>query len=331
MSRRSPSRGRLARAAGSLALALALLSGCSASSDGGDADVAQEPASDVAADDAGGGEDSAVGGSGESGDRVEHVNQALPEGRMIARDATVTVAVEDVGPAAAEVRAAAAAADGWVVSEEVEPDTGPDTYRGYAVLVISVPSSSLDATVSSLSSLGRVTGSSMSSQDVTAQYTDTTARIETLEASITRLRGLMEDATGIEDIVALERELAEREADLDALQALAESLENDVARSSITITLHEVDPLEPLDEPEQASTGFTAGLKSGWEAFLSGVTFVLTALGALLPFAIVAAIIAAPVLWWRRRRSAGATAAGATAFGATTADHTDATAGRKTP
>ncbi|QDO88544.1 DUF4349 domain-containing protein [Ornithinimicrobium ciconiae] len=306
-------RGRLAAAASAVALTLLLATGCSTSSGDEGADL-QEPASEMsdsamdggdagAADDSGGEE--GRGGLG-AGEQAEQVTQALPEGRMIARDATLSVAVEDVDRAAAEVRAAAAAAEGWVVSEDVAPDTDPDTYDGYAVLVISVPSTKLDSTLTAIGPIGQVTESTLTSEDVTAQFTDTTARIATLESSITRLRGLMEDATGIDDIVALERELAQREADLDALKGLAEGLENDVQRSSITVTLREADPAAPVEEPDKASTGFAAGLDSGWQAFLGAVTFVLTAIGALLPFIIVAAIIAVPVLWWRRRRAVNA-------------------------
>lgn len=311
MSHHTRPRGRLAAAVGALALILALASGCStsASDEGSDmepaagmAETADSAGSDGAAADS---DDEAALGGAAAGEveRADQVTQTLPEGRMIARDATLQVAVEDVAPAAAEVRAAAAAAQGWVISEEVQPDEATDKYDGYAVLVISVPSTALDSTLTQLEPVGRVTESTLTSQDVTAQYTDTTARIETLEASITRLRGLMEDATGIEDIVSLERELAQREADLDSLKGLAEGLENDVARSSITVTLQEADPATPVETPEEASTGFVAGLDNGWQAFLSGVTFVLTALGALLPFAIVAALIAVPILWWRRRRT----------------------------
>lgn len=308
MSHHTPTRGRLAATAGALALTLALASGCSSGASDESADMAAEPASGMVERNDSVGSDAAAdaaapGGAAGEAERAEQVTQALPEGQMMARDATLRVTVEDVNPAAADVRAAATAADGWVVSEEVQPDAAIDSYDGYAVLVISVPSTALDTTIANLEPVGRVTGSTMTSQDVSAQYTDTTARIETLESSITRLRGLMEDATGIEDIVSLERELAQREADLDSLKGLAESLENDVARSSITITLQEADPLAPVETPEEASTGFVAGLDNGWQAFLSGVTFVLTALGALLPFALVAALIAVPVLWWRRRRT----------------------------
>ncbi|WP_109473703.1 DUF4349 domain-containing protein [Ornithinimicrobium cavernae] len=246
------------------------------------------------------------------GEQAETVSQQLPEGEMIARDATLGLAVEDVTAAAADVRAAAAAAEGWVVSEELQPDAGPEVFDGHAALVLSVPSGRLDATLEQLGPTGRVTRSTVTSLNVTQDYRDTTTRIATLEASISRVRALMEEATDIEDVVLLEGELAQREAELEVLKAHATTLEDDVARSSITVTLDEVDPDEPVrTEPEDEPTGFAAGIAGGWEAFLQGVTFVLTAVGALLPFAAAAALLTAPVLWWRRRRS-GSAARGST-------------------
>lgn len=293
-------------------LALTLLAGCSTS---GTDDSNEAPAGegrnagaeDAGADGSGFGDEAddaaAAEGEGAADEAGDVDGQTLPEGRMIARDAQVEIAVEDVDVAAEAVRTTTVSADGWVTNEEIRPDGNTETYDGYATLVISVPSAVMDETLNDLGPIGRVTGSTITSLDVTADYTDTTARMETLEASIERLRGLMEDAAGIEDIVALERELAEREADLDALQAHAEGLETDVERSSITIDLVEVDPDEPLQTEEEPSTGFAAGLENGWQAFLGAITFLMTALGALLPFAVVALVVLVPVLWWRRRRA----------------------------
>ncbi|USQ77698.1 DUF4349 domain-containing protein [Ornithinimicrobium cryptoxanthini] len=317
MLRITPRHGRSTLVAG--AIALALLGGCSASSD----DAMDEPApadsaaqaEEAGAADAGSdgadrdlaGEDSQAAaapaaGEGESG--VDPVSQNLPEGRMIARDAQLGIAVEDVNESAAQVRAAAVAADGWVVSEELSPDNSAERFDGFATLVLSVPGDRLDATLDQLGPTGRLTSRVITSLDVTQDFTDTSARIETLEASVTRVRGLLEDAGGIEDIVFLERELADREAELDVLKAHVKGLEADVARSSITVHLTETDPAEAVQlAQEEEPTGFAAGLSAGWDAFLSGVAFVLTAIGALLPFAIVAALILAPVLWWRRRRA----------------------------
>jgi hypothetical protein len=220
---------------------------------------------------------------------------------MIARDATLSVEVEDVAPGSSRVRAAAAAAEGYVVQEEVHP--GDEQDRGFATIVISVPTANLDQALSQLEEIGEVTERGMSSLDVTADYVDTSARIATLEVSVERTRGLMGDATSIEDVVALERELSSREADLDALNAHAAALEGDVSRSTVTVSLTEPVDAEEAPVEEAAAGGFLHGLERGWDAFTTAGSAALTALGAVLPFAGLAALVALPVLALRRRRT----------------------------
>ncbi|HET7823328.1 MAG TPA: hypothetical protein VFL10_17535, partial [Ornithinibacter sp.] len=49
--------------------------------------------------------------------------------------------------------------------------------------------------------------------------------------------------------------------------------------------------------------GFLAGLKAGWTAFTGSVTVLLTVVGALLPFAVVLALVLVPLVLWLRRRT----------------------------
>lgn len=221
---------------------------------------------------------------------------------LMVRTVEVELLVEDVLSAVSRARAAVVAADGWVSSEEVRP--GTDDGPGWATLVLRVPSADLDATVTSLGDLGEVTSSRSSSEDVTTEYRDVEARVATLEASADRLRELVEEAGSVESIANLERELAAREADLDALKARMKVLEEDVSRS--TITLHLAEDAATLAQTAPR-TGFLAGLQQGWAAFAASVTVLLTALGGVLPFAVVAALVVLPVLAWRRRsrRAAG--------------------------
>ena len=61
----------------------------------------------------------------------------------------------------------------------------------------------------------------------------------------------------------------------------------------------------PKDEPreEEASTGFLAGLGGGMQALGAVAVGLATVVGALLPFAVVLAVICLPV-WLVVRRSA---------------------------
>ncbi|AXH95336.1 DUF4349 domain-containing protein [Ornithinimicrobium avium] len=215
---------------------------------------------------------------------------------LMVRTVDVELLVEDVLEAVSRTRAAVVAVDGWVSSEEVRP--GADDDPGWATLVLRVPSADLDATVTTLGDLGKVTSSRSSAEDVTTEYRDVEARVATLEASAARLRDLVQEAGSVESIANLERELAAREADLDALKARMKVLQEDVSRS--TITLHLAEDAATLAQTVPR-TGFLAGLQQGWAAFTASVTLLLTALGGVLPFAVVAALVALPLLAWRRR------------------------------
>ncbi|MGA3762243.1 DUF4349 domain-containing protein, partial [Bacillus velezensis] len=76
-------------------------------------------------------------------------------------------------------------------------------------------------------------------------------------------------------------------------------LEKRPATAPITVSLSTERP-EADDKPEEA-TGFVAGLKAGWGAFTDSMTVALTVLGAVTPFAVVLAVVLAPLGWWLRR------------------------------
>lgn len=298
-----------------LTLLATLVAGCSGSS--------SPDTSEEAPANAGAGRDEnpaeSVGGAAEPGsgvnDAAEDVDEmeggeggegsltgTLPEGRMIARDATLSLTVTDLALATSRVRAAAAAAEGYVVQEDMRPAASEDEV-GYATLVISVPTASLEPTLTQLEAIGTVTARGLTSTDVTVDYVDTSARIATLDASIERVRALMGQAESITDIVALEGDLSEREAELDALTAHAKALEGDVSRSSITVDLsHPPAESTPAAAEAEEPSGFAEGLRAGWRAFTSFVTVVLTAFGAVLPFLVLAIALWLPLAWVTRRR-----------------------------
>lgn len=235
--------------------------------------------------------------------------------RKVTRHADLSLRVTDLAAAASRIRAAATAAGGLVVAEQVSSDptptptarplddttgSGAETTRstGSGTVTVSVPAARLDATLDELAKVGTVLSRETGTDDVTGTYVDTQSRVASMQASVARVRALMGRATKLSDIVSLEGELSRREADLEALQTQLATLKDAVALSPVTV--HLTTDVAPVPEP--APTGFVAGLTAGWRAFTSSVTVVLTGLGALLPFAGLAALVGVPaVLWWRRR------------------------------
>lgn len=313
----------LATALAGAAVGLTVLAGCSAgdtsSASGGSSSLTQEaPAGSAGSagsaatlqDKAATSGQSTRGAAGDTG----AVDPAAAL-RKVTRHADLSLRVTDLAAAASRIRAAATAAGGLVVAEQVSSDptptptarplddttgSGAETTRstGSGTVTVSVPAARLDATLDELAKVGTVLSRETGTDDVTGTYVDTQSRVASMQASVARVRALMGRATKLSDIVSLEGELSRREADLEALQTQLATLKDAVALSPVTVRL--TTDVAPVPEP--APTGFVAGLTAGWRAFTSSVTVVLTGLGALLPFAGLAALVGVPaVLWWRRR------------------------------
>lgn len=292
------------------ALGVTLLAGCGAGNGASTTSSAQLSDSAGGADSRGSAPQAATDGAAKAaegaGTATSIASQAELQ-RKLTRQADVSLTVKAVPKAAAEIRSITAAARGIVLSEQINttppPDAGsdPSHARSFSTMTISVPSSALDATLDRLGQVGTVESRSTSTEDVTASYVDTQSRLATMRASIARIRALMSRATKIGDIVSLESELSRREADLESLQAQLNALDGAVAMSPVTIRLATVAP--PTDQPR---TGFLGGLVAGWDAFTASGTFLLTALGALLPFLLALAVVLMPLWLWVRRRRVGA-------------------------
>jgi hypothetical protein len=309
---------RLTSAAAALAIGMGLmaLSGCSAGDSATSADSAAAGGGSV--DSSGAGADGSVkqeaaGIAGAPADQAARPADAaatvtaVTYDRKLARRADISITVTDVDAAATKVRAIAASAHGIVTAEAISSEPDVSGVGGFSTITISVPTAQLDATLDQLAELGKVHSRNASTDDVTAQYVDTEARVKTMQSSVDRVRALMSQATKLGDVVALEAELSRRQADLESTQSQLAALKDSVALSPVEVRLStDEQVLQQADD----STGFLAGLEAGWSAFTGSVTVLLTALGAVLPFAVVAALVLVPLLLWLRRRTTRTPVAG---------------------
>jgi hypothetical protein len=293
------------------AVALTLCAGCATS---GSSAPAAEPSA-VAEDRAGG---TAAGSAAEPASGDGTVSEKLPSDGsgasltpLLARTARVSLTVTNVEAAAAQLQSIAAAMGGQVTSENLVTRPDVDAAKSPAsTIVISVPADRLDSTLDQLRSVGTLTNRVISSEDVTTQVADVDSRVKTLNASIERLRELSKRAGGIGDLTELESQLTDRISERDSLIAQQRSLAGRVAQSPVTLTLS-----LPSQTDTPAPGGFLGGLLSGWNALLASSQVLMTILGAVLPFLLVAVVVATPVLVWRRRlrRSRGTAQASASA------------------
>ena len=255
---------------------------------------------------------------------LDSTKQAGTDGAASDRDiittASATVEVTDISAAAAMITDAAESRDGYVESMSigrsgqvvpVDPGSGVvyDSTMPYpypsdsAWVTVRVPAEGLQSLIDQLSGLGEVTASTVNRQDVTEVTLDLQARVDAAQASVDRLTQLMAQAGSVADLIAAESALAERQATLESYQQQLKYYDEQVALSTLTVTL-----TEPAETVEANPAGFGDGLVAGWNGLVATLNGIVLALGFLIPWLGVLAV--AGLLAWaivalvrRRRRS----------------------------
>jgi hypothetical protein len=189
----------------------------------------------------------------------------------------------------------ALAAGGQVFADERSGGPSP-----MASLTLKVPGEALGGVIDKLAALGKEKARRTSTQDVTGQVADVDSRVRSAQASIAQLRVLFDRAVKVGDLIALENELSQREADLEALEAQQRALEAQTAMATVTLHLTTAGAA-PVTHKHHATGGFVGGLRNGWQAFGSAAGAVATAVGAVLPFLLLALVVGAAALALRRR------------------------------
>ena len=166
-----------------------------------------------------------------------------------------------------------------------------------------MPPGRLDGTLDQLGGLGEELRRSSTTQDVTEEVADVNSRVATMQASIARVRAILSRAERIGDVVAVEGELSRRVTELESLQARQRALAGQVTLATVTLHLVARDvTAAPVDR-----SGFLGGLRDGWSAFTDTIGWLLTVLGAVLPFLIVLVPLVLAVRWYLRRQRRPAT------------------------
>jgi len=178
----------------------------------------------------------AVGGA-DSDTNAQAIIAVLQTGRSIIYTASLVVEVDDVIAAGEQALAAVAGLGGALYGQETT--TGPEAR---SLLTIKVPPENFGEALRRLAGIGQLVSQSVFTDDVTERVVDLESQITTAEASVVRLRGFLEAATDLEDIASLERELLQRETDLELLRGQLRTVEGQVALATIVLSLTEPYP-----------------------------------------------------------------------------------------
>jgi Domain of unknown function (DUF4349) len=242
----------------------------------------------------------AAGGTGQT------VSQPLLTARQVIYTADITVQTKDIKTAVDQLTLIATGRGGVVFGEQVTLASKDPNNPGAAsatVILKVLPDTLEHGILDQIGQLGTELSRNETASDVTAQVADVNSREAAAQDSLTRLRQLFQHAGNVADLATVENEIAQREADLESLEAQQRTFTQQVAQATITVNLVATPKVAPLVAPVKKAhvVGFVRGLRGGWHAFTRTVTGITTAVGALLPFLVVLFVLGLAALIVRRR------------------------------
>lgn len=244
---------------------------------------------------------------------------STPGDKMVIRNATISVQVEDLEKSLAALRALAVKngaeiqsltyTAGTVVPSPVPyaensgaQSEGPKS----AVVVLRVPANKLTETAEAVAKSGAVISQSAAQDDVTQQYVDLNARLKNLKAQEARLRTFFSKASKVNELIAVEQELARVRGEIEAMQAQVDYLERQAAMATLTIELFEPGAIV---SPSGPSWGTGEAVTAGVRTAVGIVNGMIVVAIAMLPILLIGAVVFLLVRGILRHRGARRTEA----------------------
>ena len=245
------------------------------------------------------------------GTQLETGSGAAPEGspEKLIYSASATVETTEFDRTIEKLSALVEQYGGFVESSSINGSNYYTQSRGYsseryASYVIRVPSGKFSALMGSLSTLGNVPYSHTYTENITAQYYDTDARLTAYQTQEARLLEMMEAAETVEDLIAIEEKLTELRYQIESLQSTLKNWDRQVAYSTLDLEVQEVIEYTPesrMSCGQELALALTNGLRRTGEFFKDLLLAIVGALPALVILAVVLAILI-PV--WKKHRKA---------------------------
>jgi hypothetical protein len=217
----------------------------------------------------------------------------------VIRTGSIDLVVADGGFAdgLAEASAIAARLNGFVLSSSVSQESS-------GTLTIRVPSARFDEAMRRLRTIGDVDAEYIQGDDVTAEFMDLQARLKILRGRRALLTKIQREATTSSEILRLGSQIDQVQLQIEKLEGQLHYYRNQVAISTIDVSLREQDAPGPQETDPQERTS----LGDAWSRAVDGAVWIVGAvvvgLGYLLPILVLVGLAWFVISWVRRRRQA---------------------------
>lgn len=228
--------------------------------------------------------------------------------RLVIKSKSLNLTVKGVRKSYAEVEKVVLKYKGYIVSSSIysgapdyprplgeipEEKTGPLS----GIIVLKVPANSFEATVSELKKLGNLKSEAETTEEVTEQHIDLSARLKNLRRQEERYLEILNAAKTVEEMLKVEEQLLRIRGEIEAMQAQLDYLEKSAAMATITLNLSEPSGItEPI-----AKWGIKDAVIKAIRNFVLVINIIIISIGTVLPFAIIACFVWLGIIFWRKR------------------------------
>lgn len=229
-------------------------------------------------------------------------------GRKLIRTADLSVETLEFDKLLDYVEARTEELGGYVESMNVYNGSNYSNYSysgtGYrndrsASLILRIPSANMDNFLTAVAENSNITSRSEQEKDVTLDYVDLDSHKKVLLAEQERLLALMEQAETMEDIITLESRLSDIRYQIESMESMLRTYDNQIEYSTIYLDISEVVVLTPVPTKEMTvweriGEGFMNSLENignGFKEFFVGFVIAIPYLLLLAAFIAVLTVI----------------------------------------
>ena len=241
---------------------------------------------------------SAVSGGANAQSAPAEADKVQPDSvRKIVYNADMSVTADDPAAALQALIDQNAALGGYLASSYTRTD---ELGAYHCSAELKVPADRLEALVAAAEATGRVDSYQLYSDDITRDYYDIQARLNSAKAEEAQLLEILEKCETVEDIIVVRQSLAAVRSDIESYQGQINLWDNLVSFATLHISISRT-PRASVEKENELIALWKAS--DVWNrmgrAFQNSVRFVINALGAIgifLAYAIIPAAVVATLI-----------------------------------
>ena len=241
------------------------------------------------------GEAPAAPGAGPSVSNEVNVDPA--KGRLLIRTVSMSTETKTIDKVKADVESQIRELGGYIENSSMS-GTGKNRDLRTIYYTIRIPADKLDSLITTVGNSCTVLSSSENTSDVTLEYVDTKARVESLRVEYDQLIKLLADAKDLDNILILQNRLTEVRYQIESAESRIRVLENQVQYATLNLQISEVLEETEIEEPHVITYGERVGeqFKDMWEGTVKFFQNFLLGLIAAIPFLVFMGIVAVIVI-----------------------------------